>query len=64
VSEGKSRDHKHGNGTRLAKEQANNMLIEPDWLNMLMDKSENKHDFAAAYLDVSVFSFLLTRIPT
>jgi hypothetical protein len=43
----------------LLKRKVNNMLIEPDWLNMLLDRNENrvtsrkmaKFDFAAAFLD-------------
>jgi hypothetical protein len=41
------------------KKKVNNMIIERDWLNVLMDRGENKvtsfkltkYDFAAAYLD-------------
>jgi hypothetical protein len=41
------------------KRKVNNTLIETDWLNMLLDRNENrvtsckiaKLDFAAAYLD-------------
>ena len=51
MSDIKSRDQKHGNGTRLAKENVNDMLMEPDRLNMLLDRSENKYESAAAYLD-------------
>ena len=39
------------------KEKVNNMLIEPDKLNILVDWSENKLDLAAAFLDASVLSF-------
>ena len=43
------------------------MLIETDWLNMLMDGGKNKvtsfrptkYDFAAAYLDTSVLLLFL-----
>jgi len=43
----------------LAKEKVNNVLIEPDWLNMLLDRGDNKvtlfkvtkYGFAAAHLD-------------
>ena len=42
-----------------------NTIIEPDWLNMLVDRGENKvtsieltkYDFAAAYLDTSYCCF-------
>jgi len=45
---------------------ANNLLVEPDWPNMLVDFCENKvtlrkltrYDFAAACLDTSVLLFL------
>jgi len=47
------------------------MLIEPDWLNMLVEWGEKvtslkltKYDFAATYLDTSVLPCLLTRMQT
>jgi hypothetical protein len=55
----------------LAKEKVNNMLIEPDWLNVLVEWGEKvtsfkltKYDFAAAYLDTSALLCLLTRMQT
>jgi len=41
--------------------EVNNMLVGPDWLNMLVDGDENKvttfkltkHDFAATHLDTN-----------
>jgi hypothetical protein len=51
------------------KKKVNNLLIEPDWPNMLINKGENKvtsrkltrYDFAAAYLDTSVLLFKLVK---
>ena len=40
--EGKSRYQKHGNLTGLLKEKSNSMLIETDWLNVLVDRGEHK----------------------
>jgi len=48
------------------------MLIEPDWLNMLVERGENKvtsfklakYDFAAAYLDTLVLLYLLAWMQT
>jgi hypothetical protein len=45
------------------------MLIYPDWLNMLVERGENKvtsfsvgkYDFTAAYLDTSVLLFFKDR---
>jgi len=52
------------------KKKVNNMLIELSWLNMLMDVGKNKVtsfkltkcDFAAVYLDISVWLLLLMGI--
>ena len=49
------------------KKKVNNIIIERDWLNMLMDTGENKvtslkltkYDFATAYLDAWVLLRLL-----
>jgi len=48
------------------------MLIEADWINILVGKDEikvmsfklTKYDFAAAYLDTSVLLLLLTGMHT
>jgi hypothetical protein len=48
------------------------MVIEPDWLNMLVNWGGNKvslfkltkYDFAAAYLDTLVMLLLLTGMHT
>ena len=44
-------------------------LMEPDWLNMLVEWGEKvtsfkltMYDFAAAYMDTSVLLFLLTTM--
>jgi len=39
---GKSRNQKHGNRIDWLKKKVNKMLIEPDWLHILADGTENK----------------------
>jgi hypothetical protein len=54
------------------KKKVKNMLLEPDWLNMLVDRGDNKitsfkltkYDFAAACLYISVFLFFWTGMQT
>ena len=52
--------------------KVNSMLIEPDWLSVLVERGKNKvksikltkYDFAAAYMDTSALLLLLTRVQT
>jgi len=54
------------------KKEVNNTFIQADWLNILVDKGENKftsfkltkYDFAAAYLDTSALLSFLTGMKT
>ena len=55
--------------TDWLKKKTNNLLIEPDWPNMLVNRSENKvtshkltrYDFSATYLDTSILFIKLIK---
>ena len=53
------------------KQEVNNSIIESDWLNVLVDRSEKvtsfrltKYDLATAYLDIWVLLLLLVVMRT
>jgi len=58
-------------GFKGLKSKVNNMLIEPDWLDMLMDRGENKvtlfnlsMTFQPHTWTPGIVAFLLTRMQT